>query len=268
MSCVVGLSHCLTLKFIIMAKQKGILKLKGTMGDITFYKTQDGYMAREKGGLDKNRIMTDPAFKRTRENGMEFGTAGKGGQLIRKAERILLRQASDHRLTSRLVRVLMRVIKSDLLNERGMRTVQDEDMGLLKEFNFNEKAKLNTVFFNGYTPAFDRSTGIFDVAIDAFVPNETIDAPRGTTHIQIIAGVCALDFGNRSFEEDHESSPIIPWDQTSQAALTLAPSIAGGGTLPVLQVIGVSFFQEVNGEMYPLRNGSFNALSVVGVDQL
>ncbi|MDC8000118.1 hypothetical protein POV26_03650 [Aequorivita todarodis] len=251
-----------------MAKQKGIVKLKGTIGDYTFYKTKDGYMARGKGGIEKNRIMNDPAFKRTRENGMEFGTAGKGGQLIRKAERILIRQASDYRLTSRLVQLLMKVIKSDALNERGKRTVQDGDMSLLKEFDFNEKGKLNTVFFSGYTPSFDRGTGVFDVAIDAFVPNETIDAPRGTTHIQLAAGVCALDFAGRNFEENHTFSPIIPWDQNLQAALNLSPTITGGGTLPVIQVIGVSFFQEVNGEMYSLRNGAFNALAIVGVDQV
>jgi len=251
-----------------MAKQKGILKLKGTMGDITFYKTQDGYMAREKGGLDKNRIMTDPAFKRTRENGMEFGTAGKGGQLIRKAERLLIRQASDNRLVSRLVQQLMTVIKSDSLNERGQRSIQDGDMGLLEGFDFNQKGKLNTVFFNGYLPSFDRATGAFDVAIAAFAPDETIDAPRGTTHIQLVAGVCALDFPGRTFEEDHTLSPIIPWDNQPQPALNLIATIGGGGTLPVIQVIGVSFFQEVNGEMYPLRNGSFNALAIVGVDQV
>ena len=39
-----------------MARQKGIIKLKGTIGDITFYKTQDGHLAREKGGIDANRI--------------------------------------------------------------------------------------------------------------------------------------------------------------------------------------------------------------------
>jgi hypothetical protein len=35
-----------------MAKLKGIIKIKGTIGDITFYKTQDGYLVREKGGID------------------------------------------------------------------------------------------------------------------------------------------------------------------------------------------------------------------------
>lgn len=60
-----------------MARQKGIIKLKGTIGDITFYKTQDGHLAREKGGIDASRIKSDPAFQRTRENGSEFGRAGK-----------------------------------------------------------------------------------------------------------------------------------------------------------------------------------------------
>ena len=66
-----------------MAKQKGIIKLEGTIGDITFYKSQDGYLAREKGGIDANRIASDPAFQRTRENGSEFGAAGKAGKMLK-----------------------------------------------------------------------------------------------------------------------------------------------------------------------------------------
>ena len=55
-----------------MARQKGIIKLKGSIGDVSFYKTKDGYLAREKSGVDKDRIKNDPAFQRTRENGAEF----------------------------------------------------------------------------------------------------------------------------------------------------------------------------------------------------
>ena len=36
-----------------MAKQTGIIKLKGTIGDISFYKSADGHLARSKGGVDK-----------------------------------------------------------------------------------------------------------------------------------------------------------------------------------------------------------------------
>jgi hypothetical protein len=73
-------SDLLIEKSKIMAQQKGIIPLQGTIGNITFYKSKDGFMAREKGSLDASRIATDPAFQRTRENGAEFGRAGKAGK--------------------------------------------------------------------------------------------------------------------------------------------------------------------------------------------
>lgn len=81
-----------------MARQTGIIKLKGTLGDISFYKSSDGHLARTKGGVDANRIANDPAFQRTRENGSEFGRAGKGGKVIRNAIRVLLQNAKDKRV--------------------------------------------------------------------------------------------------------------------------------------------------------------------------
>ena len=85
-----------------MARQNGIIKLKGTIGDITFYKTKDGHLAREKGGIDANRIKNDPAFQRTRENGSEFGRAGTAGKTLRTALRTLLLKSCDSRMVSRL----------------------------------------------------------------------------------------------------------------------------------------------------------------------
>lgn len=34
-----------------MARQKGIIKLNGAIGDITFNESKDGYLARKKGGM-------------------------------------------------------------------------------------------------------------------------------------------------------------------------------------------------------------------------
>ena len=45
-----------------MARQKSIIKLDGTIGGITFYKSKDGYLAREKGGVSAERIKNDPTF--------------------------------------------------------------------------------------------------------------------------------------------------------------------------------------------------------------
>lgn len=251
-----------------MAKQKGIFKLRGTIGDVTFYKTKDGHIAKEKSSIDGKRIATDPAFARTRENGMEFGTAGKGGQLIRKSLRLLLLNAKDSRVGSRLLKSLMSVVKSDAVNDRGQRTIQDGDMSLLKGFDFNVRGKLDTALYSGYTPTFDRAAGTLDVVLEAFTPKITIEAPQGTTHFEVVGGLCATDFVNRTFEEGHAMSGILPWDHEEVAAITLNTSIGAGSVQPVLIVVGVNFYQDVNGKMYPLKNGTYNALGVVGVDQL
>ena len=126
-----------------MARQKGIIKLKGKIGDLSFYKTKDGYLAREKGGIDKERMKNDPAFQRTRENGAEFGRAGKAGRLLRTSVRPLLLKAADGRVASRMTREMVKVVKSDTSNNRGERKVTEGDVLLLKGFEFNQNGKLN-----------------------------------------------------------------------------------------------------------------------------
>jgi len=42
--------------------------------------------------------------------------------------------------------------------------------------------------------------------------------------------------------------------------------VTANSVKPVAQVLGIEFYQEVNGEMYSLKNGSYNALSVVKID--
>jgi hypothetical protein len=45
-----------------MAQQKGIIKLDGTIGGITFYKSKDGYLAREKGGVSAKELQMIQTF--------------------------------------------------------------------------------------------------------------------------------------------------------------------------------------------------------------
>ena len=97
-----------------------LLYTSGTIGDITFYKTQDGHLAREKGGIDASRIASDPAFQRTRENGSEFGRAGKAGKVLRTSLRGLLLNSADGRMVSRLTQRMVKVIQADTTSEREL----------------------------------------------------------------------------------------------------------------------------------------------------
>ncbi|HET8810950.1 MAG TPA: hypothetical protein VFM65_11875 [Flavobacteriaceae bacterium] len=249
-----------------MARQAGIIKLKGTIGDISFYKTSDGFLARQKGGIDGDRIANDPAFQRTRENGAEFGRAGKGGKLIRNAIRVLLRRAKDKRVTSRLTTQLLAIVKTDTVNERGLRTILNGDLNLLNGFEFNKNGKLGSTLFAPYSNAIDRVTGEVSVDLDVFEPLLRINAPGGTTHFSIGMGGAELDFENETHVFETAQTNILPYDNAPTTAINLLAALTPNSTLPIIGVLGVEFFQEVNGQMYPLKNGSFNALAVVGID--
>ncbi|WP_417857272.1 hypothetical protein [Xanthomarina gelatinilytica] len=251
-----------------MAKQTGIIKLKGTIGGISFYKTADGHLAREKGGVDASRIANDPAFQRTRENGSEFGRAGKGGKLLRNAIRVLLQNAKDKRVVSRLTTDLLKVVKTDATNERGDRTIQDGTLDLLLNFEFNIKAKLGATLFAAFSTAFDRVTGEATVNIPAFAPTVRIAAPNGTTHYKIVMGASELDFVNETSVFESDETAILPYDAADTAVIDLTAALTANSLLPVIQVFGIEFYQEVNGEMYPLKNGAFNALAIKIVDKV
>ena len=249
-----------------MARQNGIIKLKGTIGGISFYKTSDGHLAREKGGVEASRIANDPAFQRTRENGSEFGAAGKGGKIVRNAIRILLQNAKDKRVVSRLTTDLLKVVKTDTVNDRGARTIQDGNMSLIEGFEFNTNGKLGSTLFTPSINAFDRVTGEATVSIAAFVPSVRIAAPNGTTHFKVVTGVAALDFDAETSTFENDETAILPYDSATTAAIDLSATITANSVLPVIQILGIEFYQEVNGAMYPLKNGSYNALSIVKVD--
>jgi hypothetical protein len=251
-----------------MARQKGIIKLKGTIGDITFYKTQDGHLAREKGGIDASRIKNDPAFQRTRENGSEFGRAGKAGKILRTALRGLLLNSADGRMVSRLTQAMVKVIQADTVSVRGLRNVIDGEAELLAGFDFNNRGKLGTSMFAPYEGAIDRASGDITVDVASFVPAIMIAAPGGTTHFKIISAGAEIDFEAETFVSTNSETAILPWDMVPTMAISHVNSVTPNSTKPLFLALGIEFYQQVNGQMYPLKNGSYNPLALVSVSGL
>lgn len=249
-----------------MARQKGIIKLKGTIGDITFYKTQDGHLAREKGGIDASRIASDPAFQRTRENGSEFGRAGKAGKVLRTALRPMLLNSADGRMVSRLTQTMVKVIQADTVSERGLRNVIDGEVELVLGFEFNIRGKLGTSLFAPFTSTIDRALGTLAVNIPSFIPANMIAAPTGTTHFKVISGGAEIDFENETYVVETSETAILPWDTTATAVINLSNAVTAASTHPLVLALGIEFYQQINGQMYPLKNGAFNPLSIVKVD--
>ena len=250
-----------------MANQDGIFKIKGTLGGVTFYKSKDGHLVREKGGIDKKRIARDPAFKRTRENGSEFGRSGTYGKHLRSAFRPMLNNTSDKRVVSRLVKELMTIIKTDTVNARGERTPVAGNFELLRGFEFNSNGLLSNTLYVPYNATIDRATGIASIELPELVPEQMINAPAGTTHFKIVAGASEVDFQAGNSLTVYTGTAEIPWDGATMAALTLDLTLTVASGLPLVLLLGVEFYQEINGMFYMLNNGAFNALAIVNLNK-
>ena len=248
-----------------MAKQKGIIKLQGTIGDLSFYRTGDGYLAREKGGIDGDRIKNDPRFARTRENNQEFGMAAKSGKIMRDAFRPMMMKASDRRVVSRLTKMMSDIRKLDTTSGRGDRSVavaiaNQPAKDALKNFNFNNRALLKAILFRPY--AVDNATGV--ITITDLVPVNHVAAPSGATHVAFTAGWGKVNFADGTFTVEMSPATNLAIDAT-QSSVTLTPPQAPTGTGTDMFLLMVEFFQEVNGNQYSLNDGLYNALTVVDV---
>jgi hypothetical protein len=248
-----------------MAKQRGIVKVEGTIDELNFYKSKDGFRIRQKGGVSAERIASDPAFERTRENQQEFARAGKAGKVLRTALRSLLIHAADGHLVSRLLKEMMRVVKADATSDRGLRNVLDGELELLEGFEFNENGKLSQTLFAPYTASIDRATGVLSISLPGFVPGQMILPPVEATHYQIVSAGGPVDFTTGGNGISTTTTGILPLGNDMSAAVDHSFDAGANSTQPLFLVLGISFFQAVNGKYYTLKNGAFNALTIVKV---
>jgi hypothetical protein len=249
-----------------MARQEGVLQINGKLGNLSFYKSKEGYLIRTKGGVSAQRLRTDPAFERTRENWVEFGQAGGAAKLVRTALRVTLQNSADRRMHNRLSQVFMKVVQADAVHARGQRLVLAEHTPMLEGFEFNANGKIVTTFLTPYTASIDRASGALEVNIPAFEPGKRIAAPQGTTHLRLVSGGLELDFEAGQYVGTEAHSGFIAWGPQTEPALSLAHALPAGSDKALLLTFGVEYYQEVNGEWYPLKNGAFNSLAVVKVD--
>lgn len=248
-----------------MAKYKSLFEVEGTLGEVTFYRSEDGLSVRRKGGVSKNRILNDPNFVRTRENLSEFGGAAVTGKTIRRAVNSLMIDAKDSRVTSRLTKALNQVKNADITSARGSRNaavgiITPEGKSWLKGFDFNSKATLDTVLMAQYT--LDTATG--EVVIPDFIPNQQLSFPEGATHMSFSAAFLNLNLATDEANLQVSNLVNLPINGTA-ATVTLTPAAPATGTGQSYYFLKVAFFQEVNGIQYPLKNGAFNALKLIEI---
>lgn len=134
-----------------MARQKGVIKIQGSLGNVTFYRSLGQDLGKEKGGPSRERIFSDPKFKRTRENLSEFGAVGLVVKGFRAGLKPLIKDMGDPRVTGRMMKLFREILKKGN-GIRGRRPIQPvPNKELLIGFNYHNQLSLDQVLFASYT---------------------------------------------------------------------------------------------------------------------
>ncbi len=252
-----------------MAQQESEIKLKGRAGGLSFYKNSKGYQARSAKGVDPKRIAKDPSFKRSRENASEFGRAVKAAKYLRNVLGPLLIHQTDGTMVNRLNSRLTRILKADDVNLRGERQVNIVNAEMLRFFDFNRNAPLHETLLASYQVHVDTSAGHVLIQLPAFYPKVAIVSPAKATHFRLVAAAVQLDFsdmGSQLYPElstqTTEVLPIMRQVQSLSLALPITEESVGS---TVVVVLGLLFFEEFLGELYPMKAKKARPLGIVDV---
>ena len=259
-----------------MARQKGLMKYVGTIGDVRHFKIkgQKGFFAGMVGGPTAQQVKTAPEFERTRENMNEFGGCAIAGKAVRTALSALMAKFTDTQVTGRLTSIMKRINLEDGTEARGYRKVEiSTQRNYLTGFEFNKNQSINGIFNAPYDVNHDIARNTGDFIVDEFNPTELISSPAGATHFRLLHALAVIaDFSYNPITGTYEPddtvnnelsvvnySPYLPLN-TVYAGSTIPAELPGapvlGSDVSVIQCIGIEFFQEVNGQYYPFATGN------------
>lgn len=247
-----------------MAKQKGIIPLVGTIGGINFYYLNGKPVARRAGGgFNGKAIKTKASMQRVRENGSEFGQCSQVNKAFRQALRPFYKGYTFTYFHSRLMGLFTQLKDLDLVGTRGNRVVSEgvataEGMHLLKAFVYTPDCRIGSVLPFNFDV--DASTYVltirdFDIGRVRFI--------GGATHIELTYGVLDFSFETLAFEL-HLAPPLILDRHYAATSVSLVPESLPTGMGTVLCVLGVRYYEEVNGERYVLNAADGVGFGIVG----
>jgi len=248
-----------------MPRVNGVVSFQGTYEDMTFYKKEGKNYVRKKSGVSKERIANDPNYVRTRENMNEFSLNISSGKMLRLSLGSLVFKAKDARLSNRLMQTMSKIKNLDSTSARGERSVSNgiataEGKQYLIGFDFNSNAPLDSVLFANYT--LDTATG--EIAIASIIPADQLRFPEGATNVVFQCGVLNIDFAT-GLTDLVLSPPNNMLLNMTQSSISMIPASMPTGAGVTVYLFIVTFFQEINGVPYSLKNEEYNVLHIVDV---
>lgn len=241
--------NCKYEKTSTMARQTGLITFTGKLGNLIGYEVD---------GIPLLRSMPTHVERSyaTKRSAMDFGTASKGGRLLRSALSGELEIPDDGKLVNRINKALQAIVKADAHHFPGQRSILTRHLPALTGFNLNKATKLDQLLT--FQPKLTKDKdGNICVSV-----TPTCKKAKGTTHIEIKAIVTGVDFAKAKFTPAISESRLIDVQAAPEKIEFILPYTGKEAAFVVLQVIP---FQMVNGELNLLQDVKYAAADIIGV---
>ncbi|MCL9807755.1 hypothetical protein [Flavobacterium luminosum] len=222
-------------------------------------------IARKKRDISKKTFQKAPNYQSFRDAGKEMGQAAKMSSAFRKPLALYTKGIAENRMYSRVNALLRRLILLDGVSLRGARTVAQglatlEGKQLVKGFSFTKHLCLSHVLLTDFN--WDATTVTF--GIPHFEPAQHLKCPIGASHVAIQLLGYDFDFADSSHQLFVSEASHIATDATPMSLCLRLPDLPSpqGFRFFMLRIL---FYQEVNGQRYPLRGDDCGVMEVLEV---
>ena len=263
-----------------MAIQTGAIKYRGSFKSIRNYVNLHDPLtyAGEKGGANRDLIMNNPAFARTRENMCEFGGCGVAVRAIRRGLLNLLPEQTDKLFAGRLMSVVKEINRRDPDGIRGKRAIIfSGQRPLLSGMVFNKLQSVADMLQDQFTCEHPITRIEATLSLTALTVKDTL-IPKGATHyrvhnhISIISDYTYVE-ANRRYEPLSQVNGLsaFAYSEYTPVGTALTDEIVAAfpvGTAvtdddSVIQCVGIEFYQLSGANTYlPLKGGSIRVADV------
>jgi hypothetical protein len=222
-------------------------------------------MKKKKAVVNRKRVLTDPAFARTRENNAEFTRAAKANGLLRRAFALGLPNKADRYVSARLTKTMFNILQSDQVNDRGKRSVSQGVLSILEGFNFNRDTSLQNVLRAPYSITFNKEAMQVTISFPLFISKAMIETGSGANAYMLSAMAASLHFEKEIFPVEPVQTDVLDISRTPHKDLQLKlPDIDQQPDDTIIVALGIEFFHNSSGSIQQIAK-KHNALAVVKV---
>lgn len=230
-----------------MAKNQGIVRLRGSIDGVTYTEGINGRLSRSKSSLNKAKMDANPKFNTLRLLQKELGMYSKFGALLRSGIKNELLKVKPFRGVQRLNKLLNQVKNADGVHRLGERDVTEglltaKGKGLLLGFDFYGKTSVSSLMSRHFV--IDMATG--EAAISLFSPADDLIAPPGTTHVGFKSIMIGMDPVNFIVSPQRSEEVYMPLNNAA-TDLVLQPADLPSVSTFVFYTVQILFYKEING---------------------